>query len=152
MWRAGSERVAMDNGMRPKFNADKKQSENSHCDLDPLRTKLFPGDFAASPLRLRPCAQMPNPGNHQQIDNCATHGNNEHWYADGVAMKCENRGSKATRGESGKAYAQANAVNGQDRRAQALEKRHDYACAGQEGHSFCTFQWASGLRFRAQTE
>ena len=122
----------MDHRMGPDFEADENEGDHGENYLEPLGALLSGTELAAAPLCGGTGTQMPDPGEDGQVDEGADGGEGEHGNTDGVLMKAARGGVNAARGsQCGEADGDADAADGENRRADALQESDDEAGAAQ---------------------
>src|ERR1700676_4365866 len=74
----GRRSAAVNHGVSPGFEAHQNQSDYGQDDLQTLGALFFRRQLATAPLRGGAVAQVANPGQHGQVDDCAGDSNGEH--------------------------------------------------------------------------
>lgn len=121
-------RNAVDEGVSNPFGSEQKQSEDGESDLEALGVELLRRHRLHPPLGRRFVAQAQHFSDDIQIDDRADKGENHHRNSDGILVEAAGWGVYSCgRGESRKADGDAQAADGNDGGAGALENGKDEA-------------------------
>jgi hypothetical protein len=77
--------------MSPRFKADKYQGDYCEDNLKAFRALFLGGRFAATPLRGGAVAQVADPGQNGQVEDCSSGGDQEHGDTDCILVKARVR-------------------------------------------------------------
>ncbi|SRR5258708_28183983 len=109
--------------MGEEFGQDKKESDNSECDLHSLSPQPLTRNRPSPPLSRGLVPQRSNSPDHVEVDAGAKNSKHHHGNAYGVLVKasCWSLCSCGNSGESSKSDDQPNAVERHDECADALQ-------------------------------
>ena len=118
--------------MSPDFEADQDQGDDGKNYLEAFGALLAGSQLAAAPLRGGPGTQVPDPGEYGKVDERAEGCEGEHGDPDRVLVEAARGGiDAACRSQGGETDSDADATDGENRCADALQQRHDEAGAAQ---------------------
>lgn len=122
----------MDHRMGPDFKADKDQGDDGKDHLQAFGALLTWTEWPAAPLRRGTRAKAPDPRENGEVDERADSGQRQHGNTDGVLMKAAGRGvNAARRSQRRKTDGDADAADGENSGANALQEGDDETCAAQ---------------------
>lgn len=108
--------------MGDPFGGEEGQGEQGKRNLKSFSAELGGRNGPLAPLRRRPFAEIADSPNDKEVDQRAQQGEEQHGNANGVLMKSFGGSVDAgSSGQSGKADGHANAANGDDCGAGALQ-------------------------------
>ena len=120
--------AARDDAVCPGLQTHKKQCQDGHGNLKTLGTFFFAALLAAPPLGRRLPAQVPHPGQNQQVGNCPNCCEHQHGDPDGVLVKpADGRSDAPGQGKGRQSDSQPQSANGEHRRADTLHQSQNKA-------------------------